>query len=58
MDRDMAIGGVLMLAGILLFLPGLQPDASQLWQAALVPAAALLTYGTYRVGTSNEGRAV
>ncbi|ERH13799.1 MAG: hypothetical protein J07HB67_02845 [halophilic archaeon J07HB67] len=58
MDRDIAIGGVLMLAGFLLFLPGLRPNASLLWQATLVPAAALLTYGTYRVGTSNEGRAV
>ena len=58
MDRDIALGGVLMLIGILMFLPGLQADASLLWQAALVPAAALLTYGTYRVGTSNDGRAV
>lgn len=58
MNRDTVIGGVLMLVGVLLFLPGLLPDAPQLWQAALVPAAALLTYGTYRVGTSNEGRAV
>jgi hypothetical protein len=58
MNRDVQIGGVLMLVGILLFLPALRPDSPQFWTYVLVPAAALLTYGTYRVGTSGSGRAV
>ncbi len=52
MDRSMAIGGLLMLVGIALFLPVLTPDVQGLQNLILVPAAASLVYGTYLVGTS------
>ncbi|MFC7137488.1 hypothetical protein [Halobaculum litoreum] len=58
MERNAIIGGVLMLVGTVLFIPGLGAQASQLATLALLPAAALLTYGTYLLGTSEDGRAV
>lgn len=58
MNRNALVGGLLMLVGTVLFLPGLGTQASQLATVALLPAAALLTYGTYLVGTSEGGRAV
>lgn len=58
MNTKVLSGAVMMLVGILLFLPGLRAGSSQLWSYMLVPAAALLTYGTYRVGVSGQGRAV
>lgn len=58
MKRKAMIGAVLMVVGTVLFLPGLLPGASQLATLALLPAAVLLTYGTYLLGTSEKGRAV
>lgn len=58
MKQQAMIGAVLMVVGTVLFLPGLFTNASQLATLALLPAAALLTYGTYLVGTSEQGRAV
>jgi hypothetical protein len=52
------MGAILMVLGVVLFLPGLRPNTAQMWTYVLVPAAALLTYGTYLVGTSEPGRAV
>lgn len=58
MNRDVLLGSVMMIVGIVLFVPGLQASASTLWSYMLLPAAVLLTYGTYKVGTSESGRAV
>ncbi|MFC7096695.1 hypothetical protein [Halobaculum marinum] len=58
MNRNAVIGAALMIVGTVMFLPGVTSQASQLATLALVPAAALLTYGTYLVGTSERGRAV
>ena len=52
------VGAELMLVGTVMFVPGLAPQAGQLATLALLPAAVLLTYGTYIVGTSGGGRAV
>lgn len=54
MDRKMMIGGVLMLGGMGLFVPVLGPGVEGLLNLLLVPAAALLVYGTYLVGTSGD----
>lgn len=48
-------GLALMLVGIVLFAPGLLPGAGQLSTVALLPAAILLTVGTYLVGTDGGG---
>lgn len=58
MQRDVILGGILMLVGTVLFFPSFAPQSGQLATWALVPAAVLLTYGTYLVGTSERGRAV
>lgn len=52
------VGVVLMLVGALAFLPGLLPSSGQVATIALLPAALLLTYGTYLVGTDGSGRPV
>lgn len=52
------VGVVLMLVGALAFLPGLVPSSGQVATFALLPAALLLTYGTYLVGTDGGGRPV
>ncbi|SDX99582.1 hypothetical protein [Halobellus clavatus] len=52
------VGIALMIVGTLLFLPGIFPGTSQLFTYALVPAAALLTLGTWLVGTSESGPVV
>jgi hypothetical protein len=52
------VGAALMLIGALAFLPGLAPGAGQTATLALLPAALLLTYGTYLVGTDGGGRPV
>ncbi|WP_435062658.1 hypothetical protein [Halobaculum sp. EA56] len=58
MNRKALVGAVLMVVGVLLFLPGLGVGAGTLASAALLPAAALLVAGTYLIGTSEGGRAV
>jgi len=58
MENSVIIGAVLMVVGTVLFFPSLAPQSGSLASWALVPAAALLTYGTYLVGTSEPGRAV
>jgi hypothetical protein len=58
MNRTATVGAIMMLIGIVMFLPGVQVTSSQLWAYMLIPAAALLTYGTYKVGISEPGRAV
>lgn len=55
MNRQLAIGAVLMVAGIALFIPVLGPGVTGLANLLLVPAAAMLVYGTYLVGTSQAG---
>lgn len=52
------IGAALMLIGAVAFLPGLLPSSGQAATLALLPAALLLTYGTYLVGTDGGGRPV
>jgi hypothetical protein len=51
------LGVVLMIVGTVAFLPVLTPS-STLSALILVAAAALLTLGTYLVGTDVSGRAV
>jgi hypothetical protein len=58
MQRDVILGGILMLVGTALFFPSFASQSGQLATWALVPAAVLLTYGTYPVGTTERGRAV
>jgi hypothetical protein len=58
-DSTRVLAGVaLIVVGSLLLLPGAFPDASQLFTYALIPAAALVTYGTWLVGTSEGSPAV
>jgi hypothetical protein len=52
------IGVVLMLIGTVAFLPGLLPGAGRTATLVLLPAALLLTYGTYLVGTDGNERPV
>jgi hypothetical protein len=49
------VGVVLMLIGTLAFLPGALPSSGQIATLVLIPAALLLTYGTYLVGTDGGG---
>lgn len=58
MSQQTLIGAALMIVGTLLLLPGVTPGAASVPNVALVAAAALLTYGTYLVGTSEDGRPV
>lgn len=52
------VGLALMVVGTLAFLPGASPDAGSFGLYLLVPAAILLTAGTYLVGTDGDGRPV
>lgn len=52
------VGVALMLVGVLAFVPGVYPSSGQTATLVLVPAALLLTYGTYLVGTDGGGRPV
>jgi hypothetical protein len=59
LSKTELVGVALMLVGTLAFLPGLSPGSGRTTTLVLLPAAAiLLTYGTYLVGTSGEGRPV
>jgi hypothetical protein len=51
-------GIALLLAGVLLFIPGLTRGESILTYGILVAAAVLLTVGTYLFGTSGSDRPV
>jgi hypothetical protein len=52
------VGLVLMVVGLLAFFPGLAPGSGTIATLVLLPAALLLTYGTYLVGTDGGGRPV
>ncbi len=58
LSKKGVVGVVLMLVGTLAFLPGMFPTTGQLATIALLPAALILTYGTYLVGTDGSGRPV
>ncbi|WP_336024561.1 hypothetical protein [Halobellus salinisoli] len=45
-------GVALIIVGSLLLVPGMFPNSAQIFTLALVLGAALLTYGTWLVGTS------
>jgi hypothetical protein len=49
------VGIVLMIVGAVAFLPGLSPAAGGRTTFVLLPAAVLLTLGTYLVGTDVGG---
>lgn len=54
-----ALAGIaLIVIGTLLFVPSVSAGTGLLPTVALVPAAALLTLGTYLFGTSEPGRPV
>jgi hypothetical protein len=57
-SKKALIGLALMVVGTLAFLPGVAPTVGPAATWVLVLAAALLTYGTYLVGTSGGGRPV
>jgi hypothetical protein len=57
-DTRVLTGLALIVVGTLLFVPAMLPNASRLSTYALVPAALLLTAGTWLVGTSGESAAV
>jgi Ca2+/Na+ antiporter len=58
-DSTRVLAGIaLMVVGSLLFLPAVYPISSQLFTYALVLGTALLTLGTWLVGTSEGGPAV
>ena len=57
-DTRVLTGLALILVGTLLFVAAVLPNASGLSTYALVPAALLLTAGTWLVGTSGESAAV
>ncbi|GGJ13016.1 hypothetical protein GCM10008995_23570 [Halobellus salinus] len=52
------VGIALILVGSVLFVPAILPNASTVSTYALVPAALLLTAGTWLVGTSSDSSAV
>ncbi len=54
--RKGMIGLVLMIVGTLAFLPGVTPGAGM--GVLVLPAAILLTAGTYLLGTDGDGRPV
>ena len=58
MRQQVLIGAALMVVGTLLLLPSLTTGVGAISNVVLVPAAALLAYGTYLVGTSEGGRPV
>jgi hypothetical protein len=57
-NRQVALGALLMIVGVITMIPGILPNASQLSTLALIPGAASLVYGTWLVGTSGDGTAV
>ena len=58
-DNTRVLAGIaLLVVGSLLFLPAVAPNSSQLFTYVLVPAAALVTLGTWLVGTSEDSPAV
>jgi hypothetical protein len=52
------IGIVLMIVGTVAFLPSVFPGTTRTVDLTAVAAAALLTIGTYLVGTDTDGRPV
>lgn len=52
------IGIVLMIVGTAAFLPTVYPGTTQTVDFVAIAAAALLTIGTYLVGTDIDGRPV
>ncbi|TQQ81352.1 hypothetical protein EGH24_07485 [Halonotius terrestris] len=52
------IGAILIVVGVLLFLPGVSGPADAVTLATLFAGSALLTAGTYLFGTSEGGRPV
>lgn len=52
------VGLALMVVGTIGLLPGALPSAGGLMSMAVLPAAALLTLGTYLFGTDVSGRPV
>jgi len=52
------VGIVLMVVGVVLFLPGISGGADPVTLASLGVGAMLLTAGTYLFGTSEGGRPV
>lgn len=58
MERKALIGVALMVVGTAMFIPWISPRSPVQLPVLLVVAAALLTAGTYLVGTSEEGRPV
>lgn len=58
-DSTRVLAGIaLIVVGTLLFVPGVLPTSAAIFTYALVPAAALLTVGTWLVGTSEDGQVV
>lgn len=57
-DTRVLAGLALILVGSVLLVPAMLPNASTLSTYALVPAALLLTVGTWLVGTSGESSPV
>ena len=58
-DSTRVLAGIaLIIVGSLLLFPSMLPDASVIFTYALVPAAALVTIGTWLVGTSEGSPAV
>jgi hypothetical protein len=57
-SKKSIVGAVLMVVGTLAFLPSIAYGTPPVVSYALVPAAGLLTVGTWLVGTSEEGRPV
>ena len=58
MERKALIGAALIVVGVVMFIPGLLTGTGLLISVGLVLATALLTLGTYLVGTSERGRPV
>ena len=57
-DTRVLTGLALIIVGSVLFVPAVLPNASRLSTYALVPAALLLTAGTWLVGTSGDSTVV
>jgi hypothetical protein len=57
-DTRVLTGLALILVGSVLFVPAILPNAPELLTYALVPAAMLLTVGTWLVGTSGDSSVV
>ena len=57
-DTRVLTGLALILVGSVLLVPAILPNAPTFSTYALVPAALLLTAGTWLVGTSGESAAV